>query len=108
LAVCLGARAAHSWAFAAIEDPELNAAKVGSPPHKAVQGINFPHQMAFSEPANGGIAGHCSDGAELVGEEGRLSAQAGGRGRRFTAGVAAANNYDVESICHQKPSDTAL
>ncbi len=64
--------------------------------------------MAFSEPANGGITRHSADSASLVGEEGCLSAHAGGSGRSFTAGMTAANDYDVESIRHQKPSDAAL
>jgi hypothetical protein len=101
LPVGLGPRASHSWAFSAIENTELNAAKIGDSAHKAVQSIDFPDQMAFSKPANGGITGHSADSAKPVGYEGRLGAHTGRRGRGFTAGVAAANYNDVESMRHQ-------
>jgi len=99
--VGLGPRAAHSWAFSTIEDTELDAAQIGDSGHKAVQSVDFPDQMAFSKPANSGIARHSADSAEPVGYEGRLRTHTGRRRRGFTAGVAAANHNDVESMCHQ-------
>jgi hypothetical protein len=101
LPVGLGPRAAHSWAFSAIENTELDAAKIGDSAHKAIQSINFSDQMAFSKPANSGITGHSADSAKLVGYEGCLCAHTGRCGRGFTAGVAAANYNDVESMRHQ-------
>ena len=56
--------------------------------------------MAFSKPADSGITRHSADSAKLVGYEGCLRTHTGGRGRGFTAGVAAANHNDVESMCH--------
>jgi hypothetical protein len=101
LPVGLGSRATHGWAFAAIENTELNAAKISDSTHKAVQSVDFPDQMAFPKPANSGITGHSADGAEPVGYEGRFSAHTGRSSRSFTAGVAAANYNDVESMRHQ-------
>jgi hypothetical protein len=57
--------------------------------------------VAFAEPANGRIARHGADGAKPVRYEGRFGAHAGGGGGGFTAGVAAANHNDVESMRHQ-------
>ena len=100
LAIGLGARAAHGWAFAAVQDPKLDAAQVGDSAHKAIQGVDFPDQMAFSEPANRRIAGHGANGRELMGNQGRLGTHTGSRSRGFTAGMAAANHHDVESVEH--------
>ncbi len=99
--VSLGPRAAHSRAFSTIEDTELDAAEIGDSGHKAIQSIDFPNQMAFSKPANSGITGHSADSAKPVRYEGGLRAHTGGRRRGFTAGVAAANHNDVESMRHQ-------
>ena len=66
LAVGLRARPAHGRAFAAVENAELDAAGVGDAAHQAVQSIDFPHQMAFAEAADGRIAGHGADGGESV------------------------------------------
>ena len=82
--------------------------QVGDPAHQAVQRIDFPHQMAFAEPANGRIAGHGADGGELVRHQGRVGAHAGGRGRGFAAGMAAADHHDVESSLTSKASKAAL
>jgi len=99
--VGLSPRAAHSWAFSAIEDTELDPAEIGDSGHKAVQSVDFPDQMAFSKPTNSGIAGHSANGGKPVGDKGRFCAHTGCRGRGFTAGVAAANHSDVESMGHQ-------
>jgi hypothetical protein len=56
--------------------------------------------MAFSKPANGWIAGHRTNSRKLMGNEGRLRAHTGSSSRGFTAGMAAANNYDVELTRH--------
>src|SRR5262245_2637782 len=61
LAVGLSARASHSGPFAAVQDPELDSAKVGDATHETVKRINFPNQMTLAEPANGGIARHRSN-----------------------------------------------
>ena len=99
LAVGLRARAAHGRALAAVQNAELDAALVGDAAHQAVQSIDFPHQMALAEPADGRIARHGADGGESMRDQRRLRAHAGGRGRGFTAGVAAANHDNVECAC---------
>jgi hypothetical protein len=101
LPVGLGSRATHSRAFAAIEDTELNAAKISDSAHKAVQSVDFPDQVSFPKPANGGITGHSADSAKPMGYEGRFCAHTGRRSRSFAASVAAADDNDVESMHHQ-------
>ena len=65
LAVGLGARPLHGRALGAVEQAELDAGRVGHPPHQPVQRIDLAHQMALAEPADGRVAGHLADGLEL-------------------------------------------
>ena len=108
LAVGLGARTAHGRAFAAVQDTELDAAGVGNAAHEAVESVDFPHQMAFAEPANGRIAGHGADGRESVRHQGRFRAHTGAGSRGFTAGMAAADDDDVEFRVFMWTSDGAF
>ena len=96
LAVGLGARAPHRRALAPVEHAKLDAAGIGDAPHQSVQRIDLAHQMALAEPADRGIAGHRPDGREAVGDQRRLRAHARGGARGFAAGVAAADDDDVE------------
>ncbi len=93
--VGLGAGPAHGRAFAAVEQAELNPGPVRDPAHQAVQGIDLPHQMAFADTADGGIAGHFTQGLALVGEEQSAGTRARRSRRRFAAGMAAANHDDI-------------
>jgi len=96
----LRARAAHGRAFAAVPNAELDAAFIGDAAHEAVESVDFPHQMAFAEPANGGIAGHGADGHESMRHQGGFRAHTGAGGCGFTAGMAAADDDDVERMIH--------
>jgi hypothetical protein len=82
----------------------LNAALVGDPAHKAVQSIDFPDQMALSKTANGGIAGHCTNGRKLMGHQRGFCPCARGRRRSFTAGVASPDHNDIECGLHRQTS----
>jgi hypothetical protein len=53
--VRLRPRPTHSWAFSAVKNTELDAAKIGDPGHKAVQSVDFPDKVAFSKASNSGI-----------------------------------------------------
>ncbi len=100
LAVGLGARTAHRRALAAIQDPKLDAALIGDPAHQAVQRIDFPHQMALAESANGRVAGHRADGRKAMRNQRRGRAHARGSGRGFAAGMPAADDDDVKALIH--------
>ena len=96
LAVGLGARSLYGRPLGAVEQAELDAGGVGNAAHQAVEGIDLAHQVALAEPANSGIARHLADGGEGVRDKCRTRAHAGSRGRRLTAGMAAAHNDHVK------------
>ena len=54
--------------------------------------------MALAEPADGRVAGHLADGGEAVGNERRACAHARGRGRGLAAGMATADDDDIEML----------
>lgn len=81
---------------AAVQHSELDATGIGDPPHQAVQGIDLANQMALAETADRGVAGHGADGREAVRHQGRLCPHPRSRARGFAAGMAAADDDDVE------------
>ena len=84
----------------AVQHPELDAGGVGDPAHEAVEGVDLADEMAFAEAANGGIAGHFADRGEAVGDQRGLRAHARrGRGG-LAAGMAAADDDDIEALTH--------
>src|SRR3546814_4320448 len=85
--VRLGTRSAHRRSLACIQHPELDAGCVGHTAHETIESIDLPHQMALSQAADGGIAGHDADAVTAVRNQGGAGAEARGRGRGFTAGV---------------------
>ena len=96
LAVGLGARTADGRTLAAIEQTKLDAALVGDAAHEAVERIDLADEVALAKAADGGVAGHRADGREPMGQQRRARAHARGRSRGLTAGVAAADDDDVE------------
>ena len=94
--VGLGSWSADGRTLAAIEHAELDAAGISHPAHQSVQGIDLADQMALTEAADGGVAGHRADGRKTVGDQGSSRAHAGSSSRGFTAGVATADDDDVE------------
>ena len=96
LAVGLRSRAAHGRAFGAVQNAKLDAGLVRDPSHKPVEGIDFAHEMAFAEPADGGIAGHCADRGKGKRDERGLCAHPRGRRRGLAAGMAAADHDHIK------------
>jgi len=74
---------------------------IGDPAHQAVERIDLADEMSLAQPADGGIAGHGADGVEPVRDERGFRAHARGRGRRLTAGMAAANDNHIEAAVHR-------
>ncbi len=107
LAVGLGPGPAYRRTLAAIEHPELNTGPVRRDAHQAVQGVDFPDQVALADPADGGIARHGADRRKGVGDERRPRAEARRGGRCLGAGVAAANDNDIEPVHGDFPSPLA-
>ena len=96
LAVGLGARALHGRPLGTVEQPELDAGRVGDAPHQAVQRIDLAHQVALTEPADSRVARHLANCREFVGDQRGACAHAGRRSRSLAAGMAATDNDDVE------------
>src|SRR3546814_3048914 len=93
--------------LACIQHPELDAGCVGHTAHETIESFDLPHQMALSQAADGGIAGHDADAVTAVRNQGGAGAEARGRGRGFTAGVPTAYHDDVETFGsgHLQPLD---
>ena len=53
--------------FGSIEDFELNTGPIDTAAHFAAQCVDFPHELAFGNAADGWIAGHFRHGVELHG-----------------------------------------
>lgn len=54
--------------------------------------------MPFANAANGGVARHLPERFDVVGEQERVRAHAGGSQRGFRAGVSAADDNDVVGV----------
>ena len=92
----LRARPAHGCALSPVEKTKLDAGRIGHTAHQPVHGIDLAHEMPLSQSADCRIAGHRPDRFEPVGHQRRPGAKARRRGGCLTAGVAAADDDDVE------------
>ena len=79
-----------------VERTELDPRLVCRQGHRAPKRIHFLYQVAFSDPANGGVARHLPQCLDTVGEQQGLAAEPGGSKRSLGAGMAAANHDYVE------------
>ncbi len=98
--VGLRAGAADRGALAAVQELEMDPRPIGRAGHQAVQRVDLPHQVAFADAADGGVAGHLPDRGAAVGEQEGARAEAGGGGGGLRAGVAAADDDDVVGEGH--------
>ncbi len=92
LLVALRARRPDGGAARGIEQAELDADGVGDFAHDAAEGVDFAHEMALGDAANGGVAGHLRDEVEVEREESGAQAHARGGHGGFAASVSGA--YD--------------
>ena len=95
-AISLRPRGAHCWAFARIQNAELDACFVRGQCHGAAQGIDLLHQMAFANAADRGVAAHLAEGFNIVRQQQGANAHACGSQGCFGAGVAAADHDQVK------------
>jgi hypothetical protein len=65
---------------------------------QTIERIDLTDQMALAQASNGRIAGHRTDGSELMGQKCGSSTHARGCSRRFAPGMAATNHDDVENL----------
>ena len=78
----------------------MDAAEVRHSPHQTVQRVNLADEMPLPQAADRGIAGHCADSGEAMGNQGGLGAHARSRRGRLTAGMAAAHHDHIVLPIH--------
>jgi hypothetical protein len=62
LPIRLGTGCPNGRSLARVEDAILDPGTISRFAHDAVQGVNFPNQMAFTDTTNGRITGHLANG----------------------------------------------
>ncbi len=105
-AVRLRAGRAHGRALARVQRAELDAGAVGGDRHRAAHGVDLAHQVALADAADRRVAAHLADGREALRHQQRARAHPGRREGRLGAGVAAADDDDVE-LFHEVRHDTS-
>ena len=68
--VGFGAGGLDGGAFGFVEHSELDAGGVDGVGHEAAEGVDFADDLAFGEAADGGVAGHSTDGEGVHGDHG--------------------------------------
>jgi hypothetical protein len=103
--VLLRAWAAHRRAAAAVQQPELDSARVREAAHCASQRVDLADEMPLREATDRGIAGHARHGITLQRDE-RNRASHPGRGQRgLAARVARTDDEDIRDVGHLLLSD---
>jgi hypothetical protein len=92
LLVALGSGGPDSGTPAGVQQTELDSYAVGDLSHDPAQGVDFTHQVAFGDAADGWIAGHLGDQVQIHRYHRGLEAQAGTRSRGFASGMAGSNH----------------
>ena len=94
--VRLGPEGPDGGALSLVQQPVLDAARVGGLRHLAPQGVQLPDQMALAGAADSGVAGHVAHRIQIDGEDDGLHPQPGGGQRRLDPGVARADHGDIK------------
>ena len=104
-AVGLGAGGAYRRPLGAVENAELDAALVRGQRHRAAKRVHLFDQMALADAADRRVAGHLTQGLDVVGEQQGLAAHPGRGQRSLGAGMAATDDDDVEflGVQHVRP-----
>ena len=95
-AVRLCTQGVDSRAFAAVQQPVLDAGFVGCAGHFTAQGVQFAHQMAFAGAADGGVAGHIAHRVQINGKTDHTTAHPSCRQSGLNAGVSRADNGNIK------------
>ena len=97
-AIGLRARGTHGRSLRPVEDAELDARLVGGCRHRAAQCIDLLDQVALADAADRRIAAHLAQRFDVVRQQQRGAAHAGGGERGLGTGMAAADHDDVEFL----------
>jgi hypothetical protein len=103
----------HARALGTIQHAELNGGGVGIKGHESTEGVDFPNHLTFGDSADGGIAGHLTDGVEILSEQGDRTAETlGGEGGLDTGVTCSDDGYveegGVDKIAHRAGKKQAL
>ena len=71
---------------------------VGRTRHRAAQGVDLLHEVAFPDAADRRIARHLPQRLDVVRQQQRRTAHTSRRERRFGAGVTSADNDNVKEF----------
>ncbi len=93
--VGLGTQRLDGWAFAFVEQPDLDEGAVGDAAHEPAQRVDLADEVALGRPADRGVAGHVGQFVEVDREQQGAAAHAGGGVRGLAAGVPGADHDDV-------------
>ena len=107
-AVCLSAGGTHGRSLTAVKHTPLNTGFIGRTRHGTAKGIDFFHQMAFTDTTNGRVAGHHADGVGIVGQQQGFCAGTGSRQRSLCARMSTAyhNHVVPNRIIHKPPQSS--
>ena len=97
-AIGLCPRRPHRRPFAPVQRAEVDARPVGGERHRTAQGVDLAHQVRLADAADSGVAGHLADGLDAHRQKQRPGPDAGGRECCLGAGVAAADDDDIEAF----------
>ena len=95
--VRLGTGGTDRRPLAAVQYPELDTSLVGGFCHGAAQCVDFLHQMALANTANGRVTGHLAQGLNVVGQQQGLRTHARSRQCGFGTGMTTTNDNDIET-----------
>jgi hypothetical protein len=98
LAIGLGTRPPDGWTLATVEQTKLDSGGIGDATHEAIKRIDFPHEVAFPQAADGGIARHLADRRMLMGQQQRSRPCPRGCRGSFAARVSSPDDNDVEFL----------
>ena len=67
--VCLGPGRAYGRALTRVEHAKVNARQVRGLTHDAIERIDFSHQVALADAADGRVTRHLADGFDALGQQ---------------------------------------
>jgi hypothetical protein len=94
--ITLRAGCPYRGTFASVEHSELESREVRCTPHNSAECIDFPHDCALCNAADGGIAGHLPDRLQCACDKSDSRTNASSRNCGLGSGVPAAYYEDVE------------
>ena len=100
-AIALRARRPDRRTLAAVQHAELQRREIGRPRHDAAERIDLAHDRALGDAADGRIARHLADRLERARDQCHARTASRRGDGRLGAGVAGADDDDVELGFHR-------